>query len=174
MKRIKVSKEKLEQNNLTILMIVKPEELDEVLVGKTNSIKLSSDSWHEQSKRDEITAGKNPYTEHTTAMNKGTFANGINFWNIGKKLIELLSKDKEAKKESPSEVEFATLAKNTCDQKYFAETLKLKPEEIDLFLQFCDSDPKSKKVKENTNILSMMDFLAIKNKEFQKLKEDTK
>jgi hypothetical protein len=32
----------------------------------------------------------------------------------------------------------------------------------------------SKKVKEHTNILSMMDFLTIKNKEFQKLNEVAK
>jgi hypothetical protein len=85
-------------------------------------------------------------------------------------VLGLFIKEKEPEKEALPEIEFATLAKNTCDQKFYLEKLKLKPEEIDLFLQFCDADPKSKKLIENTNVLSMMDFLSAKNIEFQKLK----
>lgn len=169
--RLKVKSEQIELNNLRITMDRNPEELDSVLITRTNKIKLNLNTWREQSKRDEITAEKNPYTENKYVMVRGgTFVNGLNFWGIGKKVVELLSKKKESEKETSQEIEFAALAKNTCEEKYFTDNLKLKPEEIELFLRFCDADPKSKKLNGQTNILEMMDFLSIKNKEFQKLK----
>jgi len=169
--RLKVKSEQIELNNLRISMVSIPEELDEVLITKTNKIKLNLNTWREQSKRDEITAEKNPYTENKYVMVRGgTFVNGLNFWGIGKKILELVSKDKEPKKEELPQIEFATLATKTCDPKFFTENLKLKPEEIELFLQFCDADPKSKTLNSQTNTLEMMDFLSIKNKEFQKIK----
>ena len=171
--RLKVKSEQIELNNLRITMDRNPEELDSVLITRTNKIKLNLNTWREQSKRDEITAEKNPYTENKVVMVRGnTFVNGLNFWGIGKKVVELLSKKKESEKETSNEIEieFATLAKNTCEEKFFTDNLKLKPEEIELFLRFCDADPKSKKLNSQTNILEIMDFLSIKNKEFQKLK----
>jgi hypothetical protein len=32
-------------------------------------------------------------------------------------------------------------SKNSCKQKFYLETLKLKANEIELFLQFCEADP---------------------------------
>lgn len=171
--RLKVKSEQIELNNLRIIMDRNPEELDSVLITRTNKIKLNLNTWREQSKRDEITAEKNPYTENKVVMVRGnTFVNGLNFWGIGKKVVELLSKKKESEKETSNEIEieFATLAKNTCEEKFFTDNLKLKPEEIELFLRFCDADPKSKKLNSQTNILEIMDFLTAKNIEFQKLK----
>jgi hypothetical protein len=171
LKKLKISSSQMELDNLQVLMSKKAEELEEVLVTKTNKVKLSLDTWHEQSKRDEITSDKNPYTEHKIVMVRGrTFVNGLNFAAIGKKLLGLFSKEKEPKNEDPQEIEFETLAKNTCDQKFFTENLKLKPEDVELFLQFCAVDPESKKLNSQTNILEMMDFLSIKNNEFQKIK----
>nr|WP_315251656.1 hypothetical protein [uncultured Flavobacterium sp.] len=169
--RLKVKSEQIELNDLRISMVRNPEELDSVLITRTNKIKLNLNTWREQSKRDEITAEKNPYTENKVVMVRGnTFVNGLNFWGIGKKVVKLLSKKKELEKETSNEIEFATLAKNTCEEKFFTDNLKLKQEEIELFLRFCDADPKSKKLNSQTNILEIMDFLSIMNKEFQKLK----
>lgn len=170
LKRLKVSQEQIEQNNLQVVMFKKAEELEEVIVAKKQNLQLSKDKKYEQSKRDEYATEKFDNQEGYNTMRAGTFVNGLNFVAIGKKLLDLFSKEKEPKKDTSPEIEFATLAKNTCDQKFFTESLKLKPEEIDLFLQFCDADPKSKRLKEHTNILSMMDFLSAKNIEFQKLK----
>jgi hypothetical protein len=170
LKRLKVSEEQIGQNNLQVVMIKKPEELDEVVVEKAHSIKLSNDKKYEQSKLDGYATEKFDNREGYQTMREGTFVNGLNFVTIGKKLLDLFTKEKEPEKEAQPEIEFATLAKNTCDQKFFTDSLKLKPEEIELFLQFCDADPKSKALIENSNILSMMDFLSAKNIEFQKLK----
>lgn len=170
LKRLKVSKEEIGQNNLQVVMIKKPEELDEVVVEKTHTIKLKKDNAYEQGKRDEIDVVKSVEDIKKRTVYDGAIDNGMNFVAIGKKILDLFRKEKEPEKDVLLDVEFATLAKNTCDQKFYLETLKLKPEEIDLFLQFCDIDPKSKKLIEHHNILSMMDFLSAKNIEFQKLK----
>lgn len=173
LKRIKISKELLEQNNLTILMIVKPEELEEVIVEKVEGISLKGSKSYEEEMINKYKTDKFDNTETPQAMRDGTFVNGLNFIAIGKKILQLISKDKENKKEAP-EIALATLARKTCEPKFFTQTLKLKPEEIDLFLQFCDADPESKKLNDSSNVLSIMDFLTLKNKEFQKLKEDVK
>lgn len=170
LKRLKVSPKQIELNNLQIEMLKNAEELEEVLVTKKQNLKLSKDKKYEQSKLDGYATEKFDNREGYQAMRNGTFVNGLNFVTIGKKLLDLFSKEKEPEKEA-LEIEFAVLAKNTCDQKFYLETLKLKPEQIELFLQFCEADPKSKTVAKDNNILSMMDFLTIKNKEFQKLQK---
>jgi hypothetical protein len=71
---------------------------------------------------------------------------------IGGMILYLFVKEKEPTKEKGPNVEFVVLAKNTCNQKNYLEKLKLKTEEIDLFLQFCDVDPKSN-TKRNYNIV---------------------
>lgn len=169
LKRVKISSLQLEKNNLNVLMLVKPEELEEVVVERVESMSLKGDKAYEQKKLDEYATEKFDNHEGHKAMRDGTFVNGLNFVTIFKKISGLFAKEKEPTKESSPEIEFATVAKKTCDKEFFTQNLKLKPEEIDLFLQFCDADPKSKKLIENSNVLSMMDFLTVKNKEFKKL-----
>ena len=148
LKRLKLSNEQMELNNLQVVMIKKPEELEEVVVNQMKSIKLSKDENYEQRKLDDIDVAKRSGKLRTRVYD-GSIENGMI------KMYRLFGSD-----DKPAEIEFAILAKNTCDQKFFTENFKLKPDEIDLFLQFCDTDPKSKKLRENTNILSMMDFLV--------------
>ncbi|REG96201.1 hypothetical protein [Flavobacterium aquicola] len=159
LKEIKLTSYQIEQNNLLIFIYKKPEELDEVVVNQMKSIKLSANKSYEQAKLDELDVDKRG-AKIRTNMYDGTIENGMT------KIKRLFG----PKNKALPEIEFETLAKNTCDQKFYLETLKLKPEEIDLFLQFCDLDPKSKKIMEHNNVLSMMDFLIAKNIEFQKLK----
>jgi len=169
LKRLVVNPKFYDKNYFSVILNLKPEELKEVVVEKKQNLKLSKDKKYEQSKLDEYATEKYDSREGYQAMRKGTFVNGLNFVTIGKKLLDLVLKEKEPKKESPPEIEFVVLAKNTFDQKFYLDTLKLKPEEIDLFLQFCDTDPKSKTLIKNHNVLSMMDFLTLKNKEFKNL-----
>lgn len=168
-KKLLINSKLFDNNSLIVILNLKAEELREVVITNTPTIKLSTDKKYEQSKLDQYTTEKFDNTESHQEMRNGTFVNGLNFVSIGKKLLDLISKEKEPAKEDEQEIEFAVLAKNTCDQKFFTNNLKLKPDEIDLFLQFCDIDPKSKALIKNHNILSMMDFLSAKNIEFQKL-----
>jgi hypothetical protein len=173
LKKLLVNEKLYDEKGLTVYLNLKPEELEEVLITKMPSLKLSGTKGYEQGKVDEITLDK-AARKPRTGVYDGTIENGADIFRIGGMILGLFIKDKEPPKEKGPEIEFAVLAKNTCTQKFYLENLKLKPEEIDLFLQFCDTDPKSKKLIENTNVLSMMDFLTIKNTEFQKLKEVVK
>jgi len=172
--RLKVSLEQIAADNLNILMFKKPEELEEVVITKAQEVKINKNNVYEQGKRDEIAVINSVEHIKKRTVYEGEIDNPMNFMRIGKMIVDLFRKDKDPNRQSTPEMDFTVLAKSTCNEQFFTKTLKLKPEEIDLFLQFCDSDPKSKKLKENTNVLSMMDFLTIKNIEFQKLKQEVK
>jgi hypothetical protein len=164
-KRISVLPEYLYNCIQIILLIKKPEELKEVIVTKMKWQHIGSDkNASNQIALDKMQSQiKNPF------IYDGSITNGMDFIKIGKLIIDLFKKDKtEVKKEIP-EIQFYELAKNKNYQEYYSKRLNLQPEEIELFLQFCDADPKSKMVAQNHNSLVMMDFLFAKNLEFKKL-----
>lgn len=155
--------------NLIIELTLKAEELKEVVITKIPSIKLSLGSKYEVDKLDKYGLEKSAYTPKVIGVNMGTIENGIDFIRIGGMIAGLFKKEKEpAKKEKPI-VPFKDLAKTSCDQNYFLKTLKLKPDEIELFLDFCEADPNSKTITTSKNTLVTMDFLFKKNLEFKKL-----
>lgn len=165
-KRISVQPEYLNNLIQIISLIKKPEELNEVIVTKVKWQHIGSDkNASNQIALDKMQSQiKNPF------IYDGSITNGLDFIRIGRLIIDLFKKDKtEVKKEIP-EIQFYELAKNKNYQEYYSKSLNLKPAEIELFLQFCDADPKSKIVAQNNNSLAMMDFLFAKNLEFKKLK----
>jgi hypothetical protein len=170
LKKIAITPQTITKNNLIVELTLQPEELDEVLITKIPSIKLSSDAKWEQGKLDQYAVEKAAITPKVVGVNMGTIENGMNLMRIGGLILKLFIKEKEEVPENKQQkIEFTQLAKSSCDQNFYIETLKLKPEEIALFLQFCDADPKSKTIMDNYNLLSMMDFLSAKNSEFKKL-----
>jgi hypothetical protein len=168
LKKLVVNQKFYDENKLLVYLNLKPEELKEVVITNMPSIKLSANQAYEQGKLDEIALDK-VAKKLSTGVYDGTLKNGADLMRIGGMIFGLFKKEKESPKEKAPEIEFTVLAKKTCDQKFYLETLKLKPEEIDLFLQFCDADPKSKILCQYHNVLSVMDFLSTKNIEFQKL-----
>ena len=166
--RLKITAKEIETNNLIINMIPKAEELNEVVIldKKTTSIKLS---------KEEILQIKlNSHKPKPGLKIEGYHDFGPNpyapdFVYLGKQIYYLLKKEDEKPKPKIKEIEFIQLIRNTINPDFFDKDLKLKPEEKELFLQFCDADPKSKIIPENPNILSITDFLYTKNEEFRKL-----
>jgi hypothetical protein len=164
-KRITVQPENLNNPLQIISLIKKPEELKEVIVTKMKWQHIGSDkNASNQIALDKMQSQiKNPF------IYDGSITNGLDFIKIGKLIIDLFKKDKTEIKNKIPEIQFYELAKNKNYQEYYSKSLNLKPEEIELFLQFCDADPKSKIVAQNNNSLAMMDFLFAKNLEFKKL-----
>ena len=165
-KRITIQPENLNNSLQIISLIKKPEELKEVIVTKIKwqhigSDKNASSQIDLDKKQSQI---KNPF------IYDGSIINGVDFIKIGSSLIDLFKKDKDETKRHAPEIPFYELAKNTFYEEYCAKTLKLKSDEIALFLQFCDADPKSKMVAKNYNTLEMMDFLFQKSIEFKIIK----
>ncbi|MFV5699626.1 hypothetical protein ACM55H_14760 [Flavobacterium sp. ZT3R17] len=168
-KKIMVNQKTINNKNLIISLTLKPEELKEVVITKMPSIQLSTDKGYEQGKLDQLALEKAVRKPKILGINNGTIENGMDLMRIGGMIIGLFAKEKEKIKKTVPEIDFTALAKSSCDKKFYLENLKLKPDEIDLFLQFCDADPKSKLLIEHHNVLSIMDFLSAKNIEFKKL-----
>ncbi len=168
-KKIVIDQKTINKNNLLISLILKPEQLEEVVVQSMPSIKLSKDAKWEQAKLDKYTLEKNASSLKNLGVYNGSIENGMDFIRIGKMILGLFIKEKEEVSQIKPQIEFKQLAKSTCDEKFYLQTLKLKPEEIALFLQFCEADPKSEALTKNNNVLAIMDFLSTKNIEFKKL-----
>lgn len=153
-KRLIIDKEFLDKNNFTILLTRKPEQLEEVVVTKVSFPIIKFDeNIASQLNIEKAAANPKPF-----GVYDGTIENGIGMY------INLTSIRKKI-----HQIEFKELAKTNYPEIFFIHTLKLKPEEVALFLEFCDADPKSKFVLEDTNPLVLIDFLLTKNVEFRKL-----
>jgi hypothetical protein len=168
-KKITVNQKFFDDKAFNVYLTLKPEELKEVLISNKESIKLSKDIEYERGKSSQVKLDRAANTARTGVYD-GTIENGADLLQIGSMILGLFIKEKEAPKPEAPKVEFSVIAKNSCKEEFFLETLKLKPEEIDLFLQYCNEDPKSKVLISENNVLSMMDFLSAKNIEFQKFK----
>lgn len=151
---------------VTINLTRKPEQLDEVVVIKKTAfpkMKINNDLLNQMRIEKEA---QNP---KAIGVPDGSITYAPDFIKIGKKILDLFTKPKEKSSKPTSEIKFKEYALSTNDADLFKKTLHLKPEEIALFLEFCDADPKSKEVIINPNPLKMMNFLLEKNIEFKKL-----
>lgn len=166
--RLKITQENIDQNNIIVNMTIKAEELNEVVVTniKLDPVKIS------QRDIDNIKFAKdNQSLQKYTGVNDGTIANGLDFVRMGTGLLNLFKNDDKEKLKKKTEVTvFKKLVGASIPSTFFTKDLKLKPEEVDLFLEFCDADPRSKTLFENNNVLNTMDFLYAKNEMFKKAK----
>ena len=154
-KKILLTKEDLKNNNLIISLNRKAEQLEEVVVFSIKKIPKIKFDKNIASQLTIEKAAKNP---KPYGVYDGTIENGMGM------TINLPSGRKKI-----HEIEFKELMKKSYNDRFYIETLKLKPEEIGLFIEFCDVDPKSKTVLKNSNPLKSMDFLMSKKIEFNKM-----
>jgi len=160
--RAKVTQNDIDKNNFTVNMIIKPEELNEVVITKIIFP-------HVGSAKESSTVNQAPSLQKYTGVYDGTITNGINFMAVGSLISDLFKKDKEEPKKKTPEIDFKKLITKSIPDDFFSNNLKLKLEEKELFLDFCDADPRSVNLLNHSNILTTMDFLYTKNEEFKKL-----
>ncbi len=160
-----ITPETVNKNNLLVELILKPLELKEVVVSKIGHKTI----WLTKEEIEQIKLNSSrpkqglkiiDYKEPPTLF-------AIDFIRIGKQIYKLFKKEESIKTESPK-ANFKDFTKANCNQNYFINTLKLKPDEIELFLDFCDADSKSKTIVASENVLSTMDFLLEKSIVFKK------
>ncbi|WP_026726881.1 hypothetical protein [Flavobacterium denitrificans] len=161
-KRLKISQENIDQNNITVNMILKPEELDEIVITKITFPQVSA------ADENSTIIPKPPISN--PGVYTGGIVNGVDLLSI----FSLFRKKDKKAKEKFKELDFKKLAEATVPLDFFRNDLKIKPEDKDLFLQFCDADPKAKILVQQKNLLYTMDFLHSKYKEFQKLNSGSK
>jgi len=167
LKGIKISSDDINKKQITVEITRKVEELKEVVVHQVN-VDWEFDKKWEQLKRDEIAVYRKSKTLKNPGVYDGTIENGMDFVKIGKMIFGKLLKGKE--KHNDKVIEFKEVAASNFDQKFYTETLKLKKEQIEPFLTFCNFDPESKKLlSKNSNDLELMDFLYKKSVEFKKI-----
>lgn len=165
--RLKISQADIDQNNIIVKMSIKAEELNEVLVTNIKFDKVKSS----QKDIDDIKFTKdNQSLQKYTGVYDGTITNGIDFSRMGTGVLNLFEKNKDELKKKTEKTDFKKLITASIPSAFFTKDLKLNADEVDLFIDFCDADPRSKKLLENNNILTTMDFLYAKNEMFKKLK----
>jgi len=170
--RLKISQENIDKNNIIVNMIARPEELDEVIVTnmKLEPFKIS------QQDLDKVKFEKDAASlQKYTGVYDGTIPNGMDFGRMGKGVFNLFKNNKKEELEKKTEeTVFRKLVAASIPNTFFTKDLKLPPEEVELFLDFCDADPRSKNLLENNNVLTTMDFLYAKNEMFKKIKKEPK
>lgn len=168
LKRVVIDAEMmLKQDNLVIL-VKKPEELQEVLIVKIPSIRLSKDQQFEQSKLDELAMDKIQKTLKNPGVYDGQ-TTGLDFIKIANMISRLFANEKKTVKEESPPIVFKDLVKNNFKSDIYSKYLHLKEEEVALFLEYCDADPKARLLEKSNNKLVLLDFLLLKHDEFKKL-----
>jgi len=157
--RLKISQQDIDQNNIVVNMILKPEELNEIVITKVeiDKVKLDADAT-----ADVLISKKAKDLFWNTGVNDNSIREGLR--------VAFPLKGKQKKKIELDDDRVKKLILAYCPPDFFIKNLKLKPEEKELFIDFCDTDPKSKTLLENPNVLTVMDFIYTKNEEFKKLK----
>jgi len=148
---------------MIVNMILKPEELDEIVITDIRFPHVGAAT------ENSIVIPKPPISN--PGVYSGGIASGVDF-------IELLNlfrkKDKKAKEIKFRGLDFIKLVNATVPFDFFYNDLKIKPEEKELFLQFCDADPKAKILTQEKKLICTMDFLYTKNEEFKNLTVEIK
>ena len=168
-KEIKISVAVLNQGALKVTLSPKVEELKEVIIQNTPSIKLSKDAKWEQAKLDQYALEKNANSLKNPGVYTGTIENGMDLMRIGGMIAKLFKK-KNSDTESKGPIfPFIDAAKTQIVTEFYIDTLQLRKEEIATFLDFCNKDPKSKIIAVQQNVLSLQEFMSSKILQFKSL-----
>ncbi|THD30176.1 hypothetical protein [uncultured Flavobacterium sp.] len=98
----------------------------------------------------------------------GAIIHGLDFVAIGKMVGNLFKGKKKDK--VISNIEMKEYISDNFNKDFFLNTLQLKEDEIEIFLEFCYADAKTSTLINNNNVLEITDFLISKKEEFKKLK----
>ncbi|MBF6641774.1 hypothetical protein IVB69_09800 [Flavobacterium sp. J49] len=165
-RKIVVTQEQLDQTKLLIYLEEKPIALEDVEILKKSSLKIEV----KQSDIDAIKLAKQANALKVQNVYDGTIENGIDFVRMAKGLRNLFkNKDREKREKSLPPIPFKDYLDLNFDTAFYTQKLKLKPEEIELFIAYCEVDSRAKSLAEQRDLLEMADFLFEKNEAFKKL-----
>ncbi len=107
--------------------------------------------------------------KNTTMPSDGTIDKGMDFVRIYKGIINTLKRKNPGNTDFYKETSFSDYVIHSVDYSFLSNTLKLKDDEIKLFLVFCENDSKSRTLMNPSSEFQLLDFLTNKNKEFKKI-----
>ena len=161
-KKVVVVPEYFQMKQWKVNLIKSAIELDEVVVKNTklNVPKFTYEQAAAARIDKQAANPKNPF------VYDGTITNGMDFMEIGRKIISLFKNPDNPKRKKQPEEDFIAYAKASLNEAFYKQKLGLQKNEIDNFLTFCKEDPESKKVFINKDELTLLDFLFKKHKEY--------
>lgn len=106
--------------------------------------------------------------KNRSMLSDGSIENGMDFVRMYKMVSKLFKKEAE-KAVANSNVRFSEAVSKGIDSYFFTNTLKLKSNEVGLFLDYCENDPKSKTLLQEKDEFMLIDFLITKNEEFKRI-----
>ena len=93
---------------------------------------------------------------------------GMDIDRIGKMIWKSFFKENTYKDKEVYYGDFTEIVPKRIHSFFFTNTLKLKEDEIGLFLIYCENDPKSKALLKPEAEFELIEFLVIKNEEFKR------
>lgn len=109
------------------------------------------------------------YNKPSVQFNDGSIPNGMNFIAIGKMIIGLFKNKNKIEFKPKVPVQFKAFTSQSYSNEFLVNSLKLKAEEIESFLNFCSFDLKSKEAVENSDKLMLLQYLITKSEEYKKV-----
>lgn len=172
-KRVRITKEILENNRLVVEVNEKVTELDEVVVTPENQeafIKVKNEEFKEYHyELDETSKVQNIALSQT----ERGMQNGVNFVNIFKAIYNGI-KGEDGETVETKQLKVSDVLRHVYDDKFFVQDLQLPQDQIDAFLYYCDSRLPAQSLLKKTNEFELIDFLVNQSKEFRKSLDDKK
>lgn len=93
--------------------------------------------------------------------------NALDVIRVYNKIFKHLFKTNPDKSDFVTDVTFTNVAIQSVSYSFFTDKLKIKDDQIGLFLLYCENDPKSKKFVDSKQQFEIMDFLINKYEDFK-------
>jgi len=157
-----INKDILQRNRLVVDVKEKITQLDEVVVSP-NRPEAFLNVKEEEFKQFDYTADKSTRVQNEL-MRQNQLYNGVDFVNIFKLLYKTLRPEQSEDKE----FDFASsdVIRQIYPDVFFISQLNIAPDDIDLFLQFCDDRIETKDLLKRENEFQLMDFLIKQSEKF--------
>ncbi|WP_298221234.1 hypothetical protein [Flavobacterium sp.] len=166
-KKMVLTKEDMEQDVVKITLQSLTNQLAQVNVDQS---KIKSPIKNSQEAVDTKYYGDAQSSPKNTVMpNYNVIENGVDFVRMYKDVLKVLRKKNPKKNDFTTNVSFTEAVMNRVSYSFFSNSLKLRNDQIKLFLVFSENDPKSGVVLKKATDFELMDFLVGKNNEFKKI-----
>lgn len=93
--------------------------------------------------------------------------NAMDVIRVYNKIFKSLFKDNPEKEDFVTDMTFRNVAMHSVSYSFFTDKLKMKDDQIALFLMYCENDPKSKTYVDSSQQFEIMDFLITKYDAFK-------
>ena len=164
--KYKLTSEDFQKKILIITLVEKPIPLEEVEIQQVKQIKIAAVAYNDI----KMTKIQKEAARPKSDVYTGEMINGVDFIQLGKMLGKLFKSKNPKSKVKEEPMAFKDYALTNFNPSFFSKTLKLKPEETSRFLDYCQTDSKSKTAIESNDELAILEFLLLKKGEFDKLK----